>query len=93
MGLTSAHSPQVIENTAIADSAALKLSALDALASIVRDASAPAAARGAAARTILEVVGAIGRHAEPDRDTTDKAASTMSRAEIEEELRRLRASH
>lgn len=66
--------------------------ALTVLREIMRDPEAPAAARGAAARTVLEVIGAIGRHAAPPPATDDRPLSTLTRSELDAELRRLRGA-
>lgn len=46
---------------------------------------APAAAKVQAARTLLELVGALGRNSKPVADAT-KPVSEMTRAELEAEL-------
>jgi hypothetical protein len=63
--------------------------ALDTLRTVSEDSEAPAAARAQAARTMLEIKGLIGRHAAAPADTT-ASLSTMSRADLEAELARLR---
>ena len=65
--------------------------ALAALRAVAADPEAPAAARGQAARTLLEVRGSLGRHAAPPA-TADRALASMSRAEIAAEIARLRGS-
>ncbi|MBN9348262.1 MAG: hypothetical protein J0I48_19040 [Devosia sp.] len=59
--------------------------AKQALRDVMTDAQAPAAARAAAARTMLELGGALGRHAAPPVDTS-KPTSEMSRASLLAEL-------
>jgi hypothetical protein len=62
----------------------LQVAALGALQSVALDGDAPAAARAQAARTLLEFVGAIGRHApEPAAKTATKPAAEMSLAELD----------
>lgn len=56
-----------------------------ALREVMQDPHAPAAARAAAARTMLELGGALGRHAPAPIDP-DKPTSAMSRADLEAEL-------
>jgi len=56
-----------------------------ALREIVGDAEAPAAARVQAARSLAEIVGALGRHQDaPTRST--RPAGDMTLAEIDAEL-------
>lgn len=66
--------------------------ALDTLRDVARDPTAPAAARGQAARTLLEAKGVLGRHAEPPPKVSDAPVSSLSRAELERELGALRRS-
>lgn len=63
--------------------------ALDTLAAVAADENAPAAARAAAARTLLEFEREIGRHAAP-KDKPDKPLSMMSRDDMVAELAALR---
>ena len=65
--------------------------ALAALRAVAADPEAPAAARGQAARTLLEVRGSLGRHAAPPA-TAERALASMSRADIAAEIARLRAA-
>lgn len=65
--------------------------AKEALRSVLRDDAAPAAARAAAARTMLEVNGALGRNAAPVIDP-GKPTSELSRDDLEAELRALSAA-
>ncbi len=64
--------------------------ALDTLRDVARDATAPAAARGQAARTLLEAKGVLGRHAEPPPKVGDAPVSSLSRQALEAELASLR---
>lgn len=56
---------------------------------VAADPSSPAAARIAAARTILEARAQIGRNQEAPAATDDKPLATLSRAELEAELKAL----
>lgn len=57
----------------------------ETLRAICRDAGAPAAARAQAARTLAEMVGALGRHAAPPAPA-GKPLADMTRDELEREL-------
>jgi len=59
----------------------------ETLRSIMRDADAPAAAKAQAARTLAEMMQALGRHAAP-ATATDKPIADMGRDELEAELAR-----
>lgn len=61
-----------------------------ALREVMQDPAAPAAARAAAARTMLELNGALGRHAAPVVDPS-KGTAELSRAELLAELASLGA--
>lgn len=74
------HSADAID-TAL-DAEKLRLDALGALQAVATAADAPPAARAAAARTLLEFCGSIGRHAEPPVSTA-KPASEMTLAELD----------
>ena len=63
--------------------------ALDALRAVAGDSTAPAAARAAAARTLLEACGKLGRNQEIIADTKDKDLSTMSLSDLDKEIKRL----
>jgi hypothetical protein len=63
--------------------------ALKACREVIEDPSTPAAARIAAARTILEVRAQLGRNQEAPAVTDDKPLATLSRAELEAELKAL----
>lgn len=66
------------------DPLSLQRAALAALQEVAGAADAPMAARAAAARTLLEYVGAIGRHApEPPARAAVKPASEMSLSELD----------
>ena len=55
----------------------------ETLRGIMADATAPAAARAQAARTLAEMVGALGRHSAPPGDADTKPVAELSRAELE----------
>lgn len=57
----------------------------ETLRAICGDQTAPAAARAQAARTLAEMVGALGRHAAPPAGA-GKALADMTRDELEAEL-------
>lgn len=68
----------------------LQDTALLALQTVCLAADAPSAAKAAAARTLLEYCGAIGRHApEPQTRAADKPLSEMSLDEIDAQIRAL----
>lgn len=79
--LASKNSVQVLTDEA------LKAASIAALHEICLDKTAPSAARAACARTLLELVGAIGAKAPPKRDPDTLDA--LSRAEIETRLKRI----
>ncbi|GKT31947.1 hypothetical protein ADUPG1_006255 [Aduncisulcus paluster] len=56
-----------------------------ALRLILQDKTAPAASRAAAARTLAEMAGALGRHAPPPSKAS-KPITEMTREELEAEL-------
>lgn len=60
--------------------------ALTVLRAVATDGTAPAAARGAAARTILEYLGGIGRHQRPP-NPDKKPLAEQTRAEMLAELK------
>jgi hypothetical protein len=66
--------------------------AKQALRDVLADRQAPAAARAAAARTILELNGALGRNAAPPIDTS-RPTVELSRAEMEAELAAMDAAN
>ncbi len=53
-----------------------------ALVEVCKAPKTPAAARAQAARTLLEMTGAIGRHAKPAEDEDAKDLATMSKDEM-----------
>jgi len=59
------------------------------LREVAQDGEAPPAARAGAARTLLELIGALGRHAAPPPDPS-RALSEMDAGELRAELARLR---
>jgi hypothetical protein len=52
------------------------------LREVALDATAPAAARAQAARTLLELAGQLGRHAEDPADKRQSALDALSRADL-----------
>ena len=65
--------------------------AVETLRSVMLDDAAPAAAKAQAARTLLELEGALGKHqAPPIAERQD--LSTMSRQELLEELATMRSA-
>ena len=71
-------------------STSLEEIALSALKAVAGDPSAPAAARASAARTLLEAAGMIGRHAPEPSQSQAKATNELTKAELLEEVQRLR---
>jgi hypothetical protein len=63
--------------------------AMSALLDVAADKQAPAAARAAAARTMLEVHGAIGRNQDLAKLDEHRSLAEMSPGEINEEIARL----
>lgn len=61
------------------------------LLKLSRDRKAPASARVTALRTLAEMDGHIGRLQKGGVDTAEQPLATMTRAQLEDELRRLRA--
>ena len=61
------------------------------LRNLMLDPNTPAAAKAQAARTFLEMIGAIGRHAEPPKDA-GRPIGEMTREEMLAELSTLKAS-
>ena len=66
--------------------------ALDALKEVAEDKNAPAAARAQASRTILEMLGELGRGADARGDVAERDLSTLSAAEIDAEIARMQKS-
>lgn len=62
---------------------------MSTLADVCRDGAAPAAARAAAARTLAEVLGMLGRHQDKPGGAGGKALSAMSADELRAEHARL----
>lgn len=62
-----------------------------ALREVMQDATAPAAARAAAARTVLELTGALGRHAAAPIDPS-RPTSELSRGDLLAELAAIEAA-
>jgi len=56
---------------------------------LARDKQTPAAARGAAARTLLEIAGMLNQRDRAAAEAVNKEPSEMSFAEVQAELRRL----
>jgi hypothetical protein len=67
----------------------LKAIALKALRQVAEDAESPAAARAQASRTLLEAIGVLGRGADALADRDRQDLTTMTRAELDAEIRRL----
>ena len=67
----------------------LRDTAINALVEVAEDSKAPAAARAAASRTILESLGDIGRLQEVARQA-EKPLNEMTAREIDEELVKLK---
>jgi ketol-acid reductoisomerase len=63
--------------------------AVTALVAVAKDAQAPAAARAAASRTLLESLGDIGRLQETVRQA-EKPLNEMNAAEVDREIARLK---
>lgn len=64
------------------------------LQSIANDEKQPGSVRTAAARSVMEATGQIGKHqAAPDQDGGTAPLEGMTRKELEQELFRLRAAH
>lgn len=68
----------------------LRRAAVSALETVATDAGAPAAARAQAARTLLELLGELGRNAAPGGELAERDVSTMSAQELDQELARMR---
>jgi hypothetical protein len=63
--------------------------AMAALLSVAQDGNAPAAARAAASRTMLEAIGAIGRNQDLAKLDEKRSLAEMSSTEINQEIMRL----
>lgn len=77
------------EIPSIPDSDSIRALSIDALLSVSGNEKAPAAARAAASRTLLEAIGVIGRNQDVSRMNENRSASEMTTAEIGEEIARL----
>jgi hypothetical protein len=77
----------IMENQPTPDD--LKAEAIDALRRVAADGDAPAAARAAAARTMLEAIGAIGRLQDLSKLDERRNAAEMTPDQIAMEINRL----
>lgn len=68
----------------------LKRVAIETLTLVCADTQAPAAARAAAARTLLELIGSIGRLQVPESGS-ETPVSELSASELDREIERLGA--
>jgi hypothetical protein len=69
----------------------LKALSIEVLQEVARDRAAPAAARAAAARTLLELLGEIGRLQVEKRSGTESPLGELSAADLDREIARLAA--
>ena len=69
----------------------LRIIAINALVAVANDKTAPAAARAAASRTLLESLGDIGRLQEMARQS-EKPLTEMSPRELDQEIQRLKGA-
>jgi hypothetical protein len=67
----------------------LKGLAIETLRQVCLDKGAPAQSRAAAARSIAEIVGLLGKNAEIISDTSAKDLSSMTAAELDAEIKRI----
>ena len=67
----------------------LKGLAIETLRQVCLDTGAPAHSRAAAARSIAEIVGLLGKNAEVISDTSAKDLSSMTAAELDQEIKRI----
>jgi hypothetical protein len=67
----------------------LKSLAIETLRQVCLDVGAPAQSRAAAARSIAEIVGLLGKNAEVISDTSGKDLSSMTAAELDAEIKRI----
>lgn len=72
--------------------AEIRQQAEKALLEVANDLTAPSAARAAAARTLLEMVGAIGRNSSPSGDPKSRSLGELSGGDLEAEIARLLGS-
>jgi hypothetical protein len=63
--------------------------AMSALLDVAQNADAPAAARAAASRTMLEAIGALGRNQDLAKLDDKRSLAEMSPSEISDEISRL----
>ena len=81
--------PSTKPSKPVHDKEYLRSVAITALVAVAKDAQAPAAARAAASRTLLESLGDIGRLQETVRQA-EKPLNEMSANEVDQEIARLR---
>ena len=67
----------------------LKGLAIETLRQVCLDQGAPAQSRAAAARSIAEIVGLLGKNSEAISDTSAKDLSSMTAQELDAEIRRI----
>lgn len=67
----------------------LKGLAIETLRQVCLDVGAPAQSRAAAARSIAEIVGLLGKNSESLADNSTKDLGAMTAAEIDKEIARL----
>ena len=67
--------------------------ALKTLREICEKSDAPAQAKAGAARTILEMLGDIGRLQEQKKDSENKLLSEMSKSELDQEIAKIARVH
>ena len=67
----------------------LKTIAIETLRDVCLDKDAPAAAKGQSARTILELIGEIGRNSSGASNIDSKDLSSISIADLDKEIARL----
>ena len=79
-----------IQHPDLADTAVdLRTVAITTLVSVASDIGAPAAARAAAARSLAEIIGMLGRNQDLGRVEQRRNAAEMSPTEISDEIARL----
>lgn len=67
----------------------LRQTAIDTLVDVAANGDAPAAARAAAARTLAEILGLLGRNQDLGRVESRRNTAEMSSSEIADEIARL----
>ena len=67
----------------------LKDLAVETLRQVCLDKGAPAQSRAAAARSIAEIVGLLGKNSEAISDNSSKDLSQLSAAELDKEIARI----